>query len=122
MPAADARRHALPDLHRRRPQARLEDLGALVAEQAAAALAYERLPSDVLGPLDPNEARLARTASRSTLSFMNDSAHACRYAVESAGGLEHADFDDLNRRLRRHLHNRDGYRQPLDLVFDRMVS
>jgi hypothetical protein len=99
----------------------VENLGVLVAEHAAAALADEHLPSPVLGPLDPG-ARIARTASRSILGFMNDSALACRYAVESAGGLEHTDVDDLNRRLRRQLHNRDGYRQPLDLVLDRMVS
>ena len=98
------------------------DLGVLVADRVAAALADERLPSDLLGPLDPTAARLARTASRSVLGFMNDSALACRYAVESAGSLEHTDLDDLNRRLRRQLHNRNGYRQPLDLVLDRLLT
>lgn len=36
--------------------------------------------------------------------------------------LENTDLDDLNRFLRRQLHNRAGYRQPLDLVLDRVVS
>lgn len=53
---------------------------------------------------------------------MNDSALACRYSIERAGGLEHTDLDDLNRLLRRQLHNCDGYRQPLDLVMDRLVA
>lgn len=36
--------------------------------------------------------------------------------------LEHTDIDELNRFLRRQLHYRAGYRQPLDLVVDRLVS
>jgi hypothetical protein len=41
--------------------------------------------------------------------------------LDVVGGLEHTDITDLNRFLRRHLHKRDGYRQPLDLVLDRLV-
>jgi len=52
---------------------------------------------------------------------MNDSALACPYAVDRAGGIEHTDLDTLNHFLRRRLHKRDGYRQPLDLVLDRLV-
>jgi hypothetical protein len=63
--------------------------------------------------------RLARTASRSVLGFMNDSALACRYDAEASSGLEHTDLDDLNRFLRRQLHNRNGYHQPLELVEQR---
>lgn len=100
----------------------LVPLGALVAERAAAALADERLPDDVLGTLDHDAARIARTASRQILGFMNESVQACRFAVERAGGLERTDVDDLNRFLRRQLHERDGYRQPLDLVLDRLVG
>jgi hypothetical protein len=106
------------DVHKRE----IEALGALVAEQVAAALADERLPCDVLGPLDPAATRLAPTASRSVLGFMNDSALACRCAVDAVGGLEHVDLEALNRALRRRLHNRDGYRQPLDLVLDRLLA
>jgi hypothetical protein len=50
---------------------------------------------------------------------MNDMALTSRLLVDRAGGLEHADLDDLNRLLRRTLHNRDGYHQPLDLVAGR---
>jgi hypothetical protein len=106
------------DIHKRD----LQPPGPFVAAHIAAALADERLPADLLGPLDPDAVRIARTASRSTLGFMNESAAACRYAVEAAGGLEHTDADALNRFLRRQLHNRDGYRQPLDLALDRLVS
>lgn len=66
--------------------------------------------------------RTARTASRRILAFINESALACRHSVELAGGLEHTDLDPLNRFLRRQLHNVDGYRQPLDLALDRLVS
>lgn len=65
---------------------------------------------------------MARTASRRVLTLMNDSARACRYAVEDSGGLEHTDLDDFNRRLRRLLHNHDGYRQPLDSVLERLIA
>jgi hypothetical protein len=99
----------------------VQRLPALVAVRVAQALADERLPQDVLGSLDAEAARVARTASRRVLGFMNESGMACRYAVERAGGFEHTDVEELNRFLRRQLHNRDGYRQPLDLVLDRLV-
>lgn len=54
----------------------------------------------VLGELDPDDVRLARTASRSIPGFMNDSALAGRYSVEHAGGLEHIHLDGLTRSLR----------------------
>jgi hypothetical protein len=85
-------------------------------------LADERLPSDALGPVELDDVRIARTASRSVPGFMNDSAQTCRYTVERAGGLEHIDVRELKRFLRRQLHNRDGYRRSLDLVFDRLAS
>lgn len=100
----------------------LQPPGPLLTAQIQAALADERLPTGLLRALDPEGVRIARTADRSILGFMNDSALACRYSIERAGGLEHIDLDDLNRFLRRQLHNRDGYRQPLDLVLDRLVS
>jgi hypothetical protein len=52
---------------------------------------------------------------------MNDSAFSARAVIDSSGGLDRTDVDELNRRLRRQLHNRDGYRQPLDLVLARLV-
>lgn len=100
----------------------LQPPGPLIAERVAAALTDEGLPLDLLGPIEPGAVRTARTASRRILGFMNDSALACRHSVELAGGLEHTDLDPLNRFLRRQLHNVDGYRQPLDLALDRLVS
>ena len=100
----------------------LQPPGPLLAARIEGALADERLPTDLLGPLDPEHVQIARSASRSILGFMNDSALTCRYSIEQAGGLQHVDLADVNRLLRRQLHNRDGYRQPLDLVFDRLVS
>jgi hypothetical protein len=99
----------------------LQPPGPFLIERIHAALADERLPADVLGSLHADELQIARTASRSILGFMNDSALTARDVVETSGGLKHTDVDELNRRLRRQLHNRDGYREPLDLVMDRLV-
>ncbi len=100
----------------------LQPPGPFVVAQIRAALTDERLPASVLGQLDADDVRLARTASRSILGFMNDSALACRTGVEQAGGLEHIDLDALNRFLRRQLHNRGGYDQPLDLVLEHLTA
>jgi hypothetical protein len=98
----------------------LRQLGQYVVAVVIAALSQEHLPADVLGELDPNCVRLARTASRSTLGFMNEIAHECRYHVEAAGGLDNVDVGLLNGRLRRTLHNRDGYHEPLEFVARRL--
>jgi hypothetical protein len=94
--------------------------GPFVVERIRAALAEERLPADVLGTLDRDGVRIARTASRQVLGFMNDTIQTSRWIIDRAGGLRHADLDDLNRFLRRTLHNRDGYHQPLELVAERL--
>ncbi len=96
--------------------AELKQLGAFVAAAVQAALAEEGLAADACGPLDPGAAGVAKTANRSVVGFMNDSTHMCQAAVEQAGGLAHVDVAALNRILRRNLHNRDGYVQPLELV------
>lgn len=57
----------------------LQRLGPYMAGLIEAALADEPLPPDALGTLDPDALTVARTASRSVLGFMNDSAHICRY-------------------------------------------
>lgn len=85
------------------------------------ALSDERLPDDILGMLDPGGARVARTASRRILSFMNDSAARAATPSRIRRSGTH-DLDDLNRRLRRQLHDHDGYRQPLDSVLDRLAA
>lgn len=97
-------------------------LGPLVVDLVQTALGQEQFPPDALGALDPDAPRLARTASRRVLGFMNDTALTIRLLVDRTGGLEHADPDDLNRLLRRTLHNRDGYHQPLELVAERLRS
>ncbi|MDQ3630504.1 MAG: hypothetical protein M3417_04340 [Actinomycetota bacterium] len=100
----------------------LRSPGPFVVAQIRASLADERLPAGALGELDADDVRLAKMASRSVLGFMNDSALACRDSVEHAGGLAHTDPDDLNRLLRRQLHNRGGYHQPLDLVLEHLSA
>ena len=94
--------------------------GPFVVDRIRAALDNEDLPVDALGALDPDAVSVARTASRQVLGFMNDSAQTSRRIIEDAGGLEHADLQELNRFLRRTLHNRDGYHQPLELVAERL--
>lgn len=106
--AADVRAHDL------RPP------GPLVVDCIQAALVDEDLSVDVLGALDRDAVSLARTASRQVLGFMNDTAQTSRWIIENAGGLKHADLDELNRFLRRTLHNRGGYHQPLELVTERL--
>lgn len=83
-------------------------------------LRSESLPADLLGPLDPDQVQLAKTASRSVLGFMNDIAVHCRYQIAADGGLDHCDPTLLNRRLRRGLHNRGDYVRPIELATQRL--
>jgi len=100
----------------------LKTIGSFVIGHIDAALADEGFARDALGVLDPASVRLARTASRQVLGFMNDTATMCRHYSAASGGLAVADLRGLNRQLRRTLHNRGGgYVQPLDLVEDRTV-
>ncbi|MGH2660470.1 MAG: DUF6933 domain-containing protein [Actinomycetota bacterium] len=98
----------------------LQPFGVYLVWMIEARLREEHLPIDALGELDPDSVRLARTASRSVLGFMNDMAQACRYQVEASGGLAVTDVEALNRRLLRTLHNREGYHDPLELVARRI--
>jgi hypothetical protein len=100
----------------------LQPLGPFIVSLIHVALKDEQLPADALGELDPDALQLAKTASRQILGFMNDSALTSRWLIQSAGGLQHTDLGDLNRFLRRTLHNRDGYHQPLELVAERQRS
>lgn len=103
-------------------KADLRDLGSWVTGQIEDALAAERLGSGTLGPLEPASLQLARTASRSMLGFMNQTAQECQYVIAMRGGLEHADIDALNHEQRRTLRNRNGYHQPIELVLQRMLD
>ena len=86
-------------------------VGAIQTELRA-----EHLPPDTFGRLQPDNARIAVTASRSMLGFMNQMTFEIRYHVSRRGGLPACDVDDLNHYLRRSLRNRDGYFRPIDLV------
>jgi hypothetical protein len=102
--------------------AQLRPLGPYIVGVLEAALHSEGLPADALGTLDPDELKVAKTASRSILGFMNDMAIHIDYAVASVGGLGHCDADAISRQLRRTPYNRGGYLYPIDLVLERAGS
>lgn len=101
-----------PDV--RKPE--LRPFGKYVVEAVEAALLDEGLPADTFGRFDAAVIRLARTADRRTLGFMNEMAFQIRWQAEDAGGLEHCDPRRINRWLRRALASKDGYSKPLELV------
>ena len=102
-------------------KADLRDLDRFVAGIVSFELASEGFPENVLGVVGPSGARLAKTASRSILGFMNEMAVHVHYAVDGAGGLDRCDIASLNRQLRRTLHNRGEYVYPIDLVMERRL-
>jgi hypothetical protein len=97
--------------------AQFDDLGLYAATLVLDALTAEGLPGSALGPTDPANVRVARTTSRSLLGHLNQTALEIEHAVASSGGLERIDVPELNRRLRRGLHGRDGrYVVPIELA------
>ena len=103
-------------------KADLRPIGPYVVRAVEAELRSESLPPDTFAQLNPDTVRLAKTASRSTLGFMNEMAVHLRYGVADAGGLSHSDISALNRGLRRTLHNRGGYAYPIELVAQRLAA
>ena len=102
-------------------RADLQPIGPYVVGLAEEHLRSEGLAHDALGTLDPEDVRLAKTASRSILGVMNDAAVHARYRVEAMGRIDRSDTVFLNRFLRRALHNRAGdYVTPLELVAQRL--
>ena len=102
-------------------KASLVPLAEVVIGQIHHQLAMENLPPNALGELDPGSVRLARTANRAVLGYMNEMARYCEYAVADQGGLGRCDVDSLNRGLRRELHlsrRPPGYFVPIDLVVE----
>lgn len=100
----------------------LRGLGELVERNARTALYDEALPADAFLSLDGADLRLARTASRRILGVMNEDADMCEYAIATAGGLDHANILELNRRLRRNLHSVEGgYGTWLDAIHARLA-
>ena len=92
-----------------------------VVDLLTGALLDEGLPSDALGRLEASEVQIAETASKHVLGVMNQMAFEIGWAADQAGGLWNVDVDDLNRRLRRNLHTKDGqYRIPLELMQERL--
>lgn len=101
----------------RKPQ--LSKFGHYVAGTVAAALADQGLAPDCLGPLDPLDVLVARTASRSILGFMNDMASMSERVAAQSGGIAHLDVNELNALLRRTPYNRDGHVRPIDAARQR---
>jgi hypothetical protein len=95
--------------------AELRPLGPYLAATVATALRSEGLPADAFGRLDADDVRIAKTANRSVLGFMNDMGVHIAYD----GGLGLCDADAISRQLRRTPYNRGGYVYPIDLVVER---
>ena len=101
----------------RKPQ--LTNFGHYIAGTVATALADEGLAADCLGPIDPAQVPVARTASRGVLGVMNDMASMSQRIAEQAGGISRLAVDDLKAFLRRTPYNRDGYLRPVEAARQR---
>ena len=97
-------------------RADLRPIGNYLVAAIETELRAESLPTDTFSELQPESVRLAKTASRSTLGFMNEMAFELRYVIANAGGLDRSDIDSLNHRLRHMLRNRGDYVSPIELV------
>ena len=94
----------------------LDPLGPFLVDSIERALDAERLPHDALGPLDPRDVSVAKTASRRVLGWMNEIAVHLDYLLPR-GRLMDVDVVGVNRQLQRTLYGYEGgYAQPLDLV------
>jgi hypothetical protein len=109
----------IPDVRK----ADLDPPGPLLTAAVRQALDDEGLPRGVLGPLDPKDVTLARTASRRVLGYLNQNALRIEYALDRPGGLAGLDVADLNRELQRTLHGQGvECAKPLDLVRARLAA
>jgi hypothetical protein len=100
----------------------LRPIGTYLVAAIESEFRAESLPIDTFSELEPTTVRLAKTASRSTLGFMNEMAFDLRYFIDDAGGLGRSDIDVLNHGLRRTLRNRGEYVRPIELVARRHTS
>ena len=82
-------------------------IGPYVVGLIEGELASEGVALDAAGHLDAADVRLAKTASRSILGVMNNTALLIRYRVAAMGGIDYA-MDIINRFLRRTPHQREG--------------
>jgi len=94
----------------------LRPLGNYLADAIETELRAEGLPTDTFSPLEPENVRLAKTASRSTLGFMTEMAFELGRIITDKGGIRHNDINALNHALRRMLWNRGDYVRPIELV------
>ena len=53
---------------------------------------------------------------------MNDMAHCSEAVARQAGGLAAADLADINQALRRNILSARAYRQPIELVTERLAA
>ncbi len=101
----------------------LRPFGDYVVEAIETELRSEGLPAETFSQLDCNDVRVARTASRRTLGFMNEMASELEWHIAHDGGLDRGDINELNHALRRTLrsHGRD-YAQPVELVTQHLTT
>lgn len=98
----------------------LRPLGDYLVEAIQIELRKEGLPESTFPDLDPDDLRLAKTASRSTLGFMTEMAFGLGWIIEDKRGLRRSDINYLNHALRRMLWNRGDYVRPIELVHQRL--
>ena len=98
----------------------LRPLGAYLVEAIRAELCAEGLPESTFPDLDPDDLRLAKTASRSTLGFSTEMAFELGWIIEDKRGLRRSDINDLNHALRRMLCNRGDYVRPIEHAHQRL--
>ena len=83
-------------------------------------LINEGLPLDIFGEIGPAELIVAKTSDRSVLGCMNDMAFYASSYIDHDGGLEHTNFETLNRSLRRNINSARNYERPIDLTRNRL--
>ncbi len=103
-------------------RADLRPIGTYLVAAIETELRAENLPTETFSELQPDSVRLAKTASRSTLGFMNEMAFELRYQIADTGGFRRCDIDVLNRGLHRTLRNRGEYVRPIELVAQRLAA
>ena len=100
--------------------ASLRPLGAFVVPLIARQLAAEGFPAGALGPLDCEQAIIAKTADRQVLGCMNDIARVCQHAAADASGLARLDLTALHYRLQRNINSARDYLPAVDLIANRL--
>src|SRR6266571_227473 len=97
----------------------LRPFGYYLVDAIETELRAESLPTETFSELEPESVRLAKSASRSTLGFINEMAFELRYFIADAVGLGRCDIDVLNHGLRRTLRNRGEDVRPIELAAQR---